>query len=67
VIVGCYTSHFYCENEHGAGSNTPVEITGGTLAETIREARRRGWRINRKNLTAICPECARKGKVEAGQ
>ena len=64
MIVSGYTTDLYCdaksaclgEYPQGFGSRT---FLGRTLAETLREARRYGWRVSRDRERVTCPKCAR--------
>lgn len=37
----------------------PHTFDGDSFADCARQARARGWRINRRARTALCPKCSR--------
>lgn len=63
MIVGCYSLALYCD---GPGCLVRREgdgvFTAETGAECRREARKRGWRLNLRAGTALCPQCVKNGK-----
>lgn len=72
-----YSLDLYCDNAgdgkpggYGYGSPAdghafrafPAEFYGETWSECARNARAAGWKIDRRERTAICPKCARKAR-----
>ena len=58
MIVGCYSIDLYCDfGPHPVGYGFPHQFTGQTEAVCFREARKKGWRIYRKQGKAKCPRC----------
>jgi hypothetical protein len=59
--AGCYALDLYCDRENDAHgwSEFPHQFTGETFGECAREARLKGWTINRKTRFATCPKCNR--------
>lgn len=70
MIVGCYILHLYCETAGckkalggvtGNFGSGPVEFTHPTHEKgAVAEARARGWKLDLKHWTALCPQCAKK-------
>lgn len=72
MIVGCYTMHLYCDGAKtcpnggckiggGGESVPPAQCTGQTRGECAAKAKKRGWRLNHRTDTALCPACAKAG------
>lgn len=74
--VGCYSIDLYCDDPnhsylHTGTVSQPGTVTGETLAECKREARRCGWKLTDAVTdggngvgTAICGECWRRQKTK---
>ena len=58
-ITACYAMDLYCDVP-GCKHKMPWQYTGETWEHCARQARRAGWRINRRRHTAICPACSGK-------
>lgn len=73
-IVGGYSLDLYCVNadgtcnengRDGAGhiyNEFPHQFYGQTNRECMKEAKQRGWVINKQDDVAICPFCRSKNK-----
>lgn len=72
MIVGCYSIDLYCdsgkEKPYGAAGHwsEPDTFAGESFAECAREARKAGWKIDRKNGIAICPNCHKERPPKKG-
>ena len=73
MIVGCYTLDLYCDrfsvspgevtDEHGHWYNEfPHQFTAELGSECRAKAKQRGWKLNLKDGTALCPKCSGKRK-----
>lgn len=68
-IVGCYDLHLYCD---GIGcavgmfrERAEFEANDESGSACRAAARKRGWRLDLKAQTALCPACVKSGnKVE---
>ncbi len=67
MIVGCYSLQLYCQYSEEPGcpyrySREPAQFGAGceTGAKAREQARRRGWVLDRKAMTAVCPACAKR-------
>ncbi len=69
--IGCYDMRLYCDGKRDVSevgwaescelSDLPEshEFAGGSRAECVRQARKRGWVFKRDGRT-LCPKCSRK-------
>jgi hypothetical protein len=73
MIVGGYTLDLYCDNDQDDNKNYHWILTNGTyivgdyeinhqyvgenFSEAVRQAKKDGWKVNRKNDICICPVC----------
>ncbi len=58
LIVGCYSLHLYCENRPcKGGAFRPAEYTRRTETMCLREARRDGWKVDKRTGQSECPAC----------
>lgn len=54
--IGSYVLHIYCDmDRHVPGSSKMGEFTGKNESESLREARKAGWKIGISG--DICPAC----------
>jgi hypothetical protein len=53
--VGGYTLDLYCDHQHTETSSF-ASFYGQKFSDCAKEARKRGWRIDKKTRTATCPE-----------
>lgn len=57
-----YSLHLYCDQvacpRYASGRSNPGEFGGRSLAEALRKAKKRGWRVH-GDRTATCPACLR--------
>jgi len=63
VIVGAYTLHLYCDNTKATSHRHrefPHEFVAEFGSRARANARRAGWRINKRDGEAICPKCRAK-------
>lgn len=70
MIAGCYDLHLYCDapgcrdgdfERHPKEGEFTGDETGGRARARAR-ARDRGWLLNMKDGTCVCPGCADKGR-----
>lgn len=63
MIVGGYSLHLYCDNNKGHrlnDSSSKAEYDDIKESFCFAKAKSDGWKIDRKNGTAICPTCRKK-------
>ena len=66
MIVGGYELHLYCDGDGctaGEFGRYPkqTEFTAEEGSKARSAARRKGWRLDLKNGTALCPSCVARG------
>lgn len=74
MIAGCYTLDLYCERREGLSyeedrklhehNEFPHQFSHELGSACRAAARKKGWILNLKEGTAICPRCAKKEKGE---
>jgi len=63
MIVGGYSLHLYCDGARHAElhpnklGSLDAEFAGHDEADCNRQARRKGWRLNKQQGKAYCPAC----------
>ena len=63
VIASGYAMDLYCEvagSKHGYREGQ-AQFNGETWADCAKQARRAGWKINKRRRECICPKCVRMG------
>jgi DNA-directed RNA polymerase subunit RPC12/RpoP len=62
MIVGCYSLDLYCDKPNDAHEykEFPHEFNEEHGSTCRAEARKKGWVLNVKDGTAICPKCSGK-------
>lgn len=69
-IVGCYDLHLYCDGvgcEAGPyGGRAELEVTDEFGSACRSAARRRRWKLNVREGTAVCPSCVARGATVEG-
>lgn len=63
--VGAFTMHLYCDHEQHppkvhSSEVTEWEYSCWTRAQCVKEAKRDGWKFDKKRGVVICPECVKK-------
>lgn len=75
MIVGGYALDLYCDFEdtsyaHMGSGEYPgpgvAHIGGRTAVEAFKVARTQGWKLFDNKTRALCPYCAKQGRVLAG-
>jgi len=57
MIVGCYTLELYCEvDEQRHFQDSFAQYVGKNERECLRNARRDGWKVDKKKWQALCPK-----------
>ena len=71
-IVGCWSTHLYCDNRGTPKHRPTLEFSGGfadlageSLADTLRQARKRGWLVTHKLV--LCPTCNGSGHIQGAK
>lgn len=60
-IVGCYVLHLYCTKAtHEYAGRCRHEFTGKNETDALKEARKAGWIVNKRNRSVTCPKCMEK-------
>lgn len=59
-----FSLDLYCDNRagHPLGGGE-AQFVGWTWAECARDARAKGWKLDRQSRAALCPRCKRAGVV----
>ena len=70
--IGCYTLDLYCDNQndavlHDGYKEFPVEYCHEFGSKARMNARRDGWRIDKKNHITLCPSCNKSTPPSRGE
>lgn len=63
MIASGYALDLYCEVEghrHGYQEGQAC-FTGETWGDCVKQARKKGWKINKRKRECICPACVKLG------
>jgi hypothetical protein len=68
MITACYSMDLYCdiktslfEHDNIQYGSCVLQLTGNTFTDCAKQARKLGWKLNRKSRKVLCPECVNNG------